>query len=91
MGKAAEALHDIADDPDAEIAKRDERIEQLEAELKEANEALEDAKDDHASEMRDLEELLVDLKYWLEDGLFHHKPVTSPRRMLTKIERALDL
>lgn len=80
---------DAIDAHDQEIAKRDERIEQLEAELKEATESLEAIGGDHADEIRALETTLEVVKYWMHDVLIHHRPVTNPRAILRIVEAAL--
>lgn len=83
-------VEQTVDDYAAEIAKRDERIKRLEAALKDAEDALESSNSDRDETISDLEAVLIDVKYWLYDGLVYNKPVTSPRSMLRKIERALD-
>lgn len=37
----------------------------------------------------DLEAVLEDVKYWLHDGLVHHRLVSDPRRLLRKVEDVL--
>lgn len=51
-------------------------------ELKECIEAL------RANEDR-RDNALLDVKYWLQDGLVHHKLVSDPRIILRKVEEAI--
>lgn len=37
----------------------------------------------------DFEAVLIDVKYWLHDGLVLHRLVSDPRQMLRKIEDVL--
>lgn len=38
----------------------------------------------------ELESALLDVRYWLHDGLVHHRLVSDPRRLLRKVEDALS-
>lgn len=64
----------------------DAKAVKLKVELETTNDALDEANET----IERLEAALVEIKYWLHDGLVYNKPVTSPRSMLRKIERALD-
>ena len=56
------------------------------AEAKEQIESLESERDDYADQ---LESVLVEVKYWLHRGLFHHQLVSDPRKLLRQIEDVL--
>lgn len=71
------------------LNEQDDKIETLEADLKAAREKIESLgseQDEHAATM---ESALVDVKYWMHDGLVLHKGVRDPRPLLRKIEDAL--
>lgn len=74
-------------------AELEERIKELrashmnlEADLEEANDSLEEAEAERDAYAADLEAALVDVKYWLHEGLVHGKLVSKPREMLRRIE-----
>lgn len=64
----------------------DAKAVKLKVELETTNDALDEANET----IERLEAALVEIKYWLHDGLFYGKPVTSPRRILANVERALN-
>jgi hypothetical protein len=45
--------------------------------------------DAHDDEVVDLIEALEQVRYWLLDGLAHHKLVSDPRALLRKVEDVL--
>jgi hypothetical protein len=40
--------------------------------------------------VEDYQRVLTDVRYWLHDGLVHHKLVSDPRVILRKIEDVLQ-
>ncbi|MGJ5032327.1 hypothetical protein ACQR1I_36200 [Bradyrhizobium sp. HKCCYLS2038] len=84
-----ETLHEIEDRLQNSIADRDATIERAKEELAEANEKIESLEADQDWRLIELETVLTDVKYWLHDGLVHHKLVSDPRALLRKIENVI--
>lgn len=75
---ALDLINAILTDADNVEAQRDEyetERDELQAEL-----------DEHAS---DMEAALLAVKYWMQDALVLHKPITDPRKILRMVEDAL--
>lgn len=65
------------------------QIETLTAELEEAKEQIQSLEDDRDEYAEQMEQTLSDVRYWLHDGLVHHKLVSDPRALLRKVEDAI--
>lgn len=67
----------------------DELCEELESDFTEAkdkhDEALSEANDYYEDQTRALEAV----KYWMQDALVLHKPITDPRKILRMVEDAI--
>lgn len=72
------------------LTEQDEKIEGLEADLKEAREQIGSLEDELEARDNDVLSVLEEVKYWLHDGLVHHRLVSDPRAMLRKVEDVLS-
>lgn len=84
-----EILDEAATAHEGEFANLNAKIEALKAELKEAKDNWQAESEAHDEDNAYHEEVLTVVKYWMQDALVLHKPITDPRKILRMVEDAL--
>ena len=85
----AEVFRDVENSLQEKIADRDSDISRLKEEIEETKEQLESLQSDRDEHSEQIENTLLDVKYWMLGVLVHHQPMSDPRVILRKVEDVL--
>lgn len=95
-GEVARRMERLLSDVDrlnellGKLGDQDEKIETLQSDLDEKREEVKSLQDEQDADAERLQSVLSDVRYWLLDGLVHHKLVSDPRALLRKVEGVLE-
>jgi predicted nucleic acid-binding Zn-ribbon protein len=82
-------LRDAVTSHKTDVSERDEEIDNLRGQLKDAEEDLELAREAHVDEIAAMETALVAVRDWMHEPLFLGRPMRDPRKILRQVEEVL--